>query len=95
MTAALASKKELVSAASSVTSEVGSSSSAQVSPAQAMTHIQSPLATPSKNSQIVEGEDHGHAAMVNFIYSHSDLCSLLSSVIVKFNYFAGDRFLAD
>ncbi|KAK4733009.1 hypothetical protein R3W88_025997 [Solanum pinnatisectum] len=62
LTAALATKKELVSGASSVTSEVGSSSSAQVSPAQAMTHIQSPLATPSKNSQIVEGEDSGHAA---------------------------------
>ncbi|XP_006364695.1 plant UBX domain-containing protein 11 [Solanum tuberosum] len=62
LTAALASKKELVSGASSVTSEVGSSSSAQVSPAQAMTHIQSPLATLSKNSQIVEGEDRGHAA---------------------------------
>ncbi|KAK6781390.1 hypothetical protein RDI58_023574 [Solanum bulbocastanum] len=62
LTAALASKKELVSGASSVTSEVGNSSSAQVSPAQAMTHIQSPLAAPSKNSQILEGEDRGHAA---------------------------------
>lgn len=63
LTAALASRKDLVSGASSVTSEVGSSSSAQVSPAQAITHIQSPLATLSKNSQIVEGEDPGHAAM--------------------------------
>nr|XP_010326906.1 plant UBX domain-containing protein 11 isoform X6 [Solanum lycopersicum] len=63
LTAALASRKDLVSGASSVTAEVGSSSSAQVSPAQAITHIQSPLATLSKNSQIVEGEDPGHAAM--------------------------------
>ncbi|KAJ8547007.1 hypothetical protein K7X08_010593 [Anisodus acutangulus] len=62
LTAALASKKELVSGASFVTSEVGSSSSAQVSPAQAGTQIQSPLATPLNNSQIVEGEDRGHAA---------------------------------
>lgn len=77
LTAALASRKDLVSGASSVTAEVGSSSSAQVSPAQAITHIQSPLATLSKNSQIVEGEDPGHAAMVNFIYSRSDLCSFI------------------
>lgn len=67
MTAALASKKELLSGASSVTSEVGSSSSAQVSPAQEMAHIQSPMATPS-NSQTVEGEDRAHAATVNFMY---------------------------
>ncbi|XP_059296023.1 plant UBX domain-containing protein 11 isoform X1 [Lycium ferocissimum] len=62
LTAALASKKELVSQASSVTSEVGSSSSAQISQAQAGTQIQSPTATPSNNSQIVEGEGRGHAA---------------------------------
>ncbi|KAF3679561.1 putative galactolipase DONGLE, chloroplastic-like [Capsicum annuum] len=61
LTAALASKKGLVSGTSSVTSEVGSSSSAQVSPAQAGTQIQSPMAIPSNNSQIVEGEDRGHA----------------------------------
>lgn len=68
MTAALASKKGLVSGTSSVTSEVGSSSSAQVSPAQAGTQIQSPMAIPSNNSQIVEGEDRGHAVTVNPIY---------------------------
>ncbi|PHU21175.1 hypothetical protein BC332_06282 [Capsicum chinense] len=61
LTAALASKKGPVSGTSSVTSEVGSSSSAQVSPAQAGTQIQSPMAIPSNNSQIVEGEDRGHA----------------------------------
>lgn len=62
LTAALASKKEFVSGVSSVTSEAGSSLSAQVSPAQVGTQIQSPMATSSNNSQIVEGEDHGHAA---------------------------------
>lgn len=62
LAAAVASKKGLVSGASSVTSEVESSSSTQVSPAQAMAHIQFPMATPSKNSQIVEGEGCGRAA---------------------------------
>lgn len=95
MAAAVASKKGLVSGASSVTSEVESSSSTQVSPAQGMAHIQFPMATPSKNSQIVEGEGCGRAATVNYIYSYLDHCSLLSSTIVKFSYFAGDRFLGD
>ncbi|XP_009762764.1 plant UBX domain-containing protein 11 [Nicotiana tabacum] len=62
LTAALASKKELVPGASSVTSEVGSSSNAQVSSAQAETQIQSSMATSSNNNQIVEEEDRGRAA---------------------------------
>lgn len=95
MTAALASKKELVPGASSVTSEVGSSSNAQVSPAQAETQIQSSMATSANNNQIVEEEDCGRAATVNPIYWLSDFYSLLSCIIFLFNDFAGDRFLGD
>lgn len=81
LTAARASKKELVSGAASVTSEVGSSSSAQVSSAQAGTQIQSPMDTLSKNSHIVEGEDRGHAA-----------AEIDSSVIVMASHGSADAF---
>ncbi|MCD9640777.1 hypothetical protein HAX54_026306 [Datura stramonium] len=74
-------KERALSGASSVTSEVGSSSSAQVSPAQAGTRIQSPMDTLSKNSHIVEGEDRGHAA-----------AEIDSSVIVVASHGSTDAF---